>query len=47
LAQELNIRTYIGDPWARVIYPQELRPLLDTIGPRFSLAIGLAMRDIM
>jgi len=42
----LNINTYLGDPWARVIYPVELKPVLDEIGPRFSVPVGLAMRDI-
>jgi len=42
----LNISTYLGDPWARVIYPVELKPVLDEIGPRFAVAVGLAMRDI-
>jgi type IV pilus assembly protein PilM len=46
LGNALGIRTYVGDPWARVVYPQDLRPLLDQIGPRFGVAIGLAMRDI-
>lgn len=46
LSQALNIRVFLGDPWARVIYPEELKPVLDEIGPRFSVAIGLAMRDI-
>lgn len=42
----LDISTYLGDPWARVIYPTELKPVLDEIGPRFAVAVGLAMRDI-
>jgi len=42
----LDINTYLGDPWARVIYPMELKPVLDEIGPRFSVPVGLAMRDI-
>src|SRR3989338_8031873 len=46
LEHALNIRVYPGDPWARVIYPEELRPVLDEIGPKFSVAIGLAMRNI-
>lgn len=45
LAQKLNLRVYRGDPWARILYPDEVRPLLDEIGPRFSVAIGLAMRE--
>ncbi|MBI5076765.1 type IV pilus assembly protein PilM [Candidatus Falkowbacteria bacterium] len=43
---QLGIRTFIGNPWARVIYPEDLQPILDNIGSRFATAIGLAMRDI-
>jgi len=46
VTQLMNVNAYLGDPWARVIYPQDLRPILDEIGPRFSVAIGCAMRDI-
>ncbi len=46
LKQALNLNVYRGDPWARVVYPAELRPVLDDIGPRMSVAVGLAMRDI-
>ncbi len=46
LSSALNMRTYIGNPWARMIYPEEMRPILDQIGPKFSVAIGLAMREI-
>lgn len=46
LTNVLGIRTFLGDPWARVIYPQDLKPILDNIGSRFSVAVGLAMRDI-
>ncbi len=42
----MNVNAYLGDPWARVVYPLDLRPVLDEIGPRFSVAIGCAMRDI-
>ena len=45
LAGKLNLRVFCGDPWARILYPDEIRPLLDEIGPRFSVAIGLAMRE--
>jgi type IV pilus assembly protein PilM len=45
LSQKLNLRVYRGDPWARVLYPDDVRPLLDEIGPRFSVAVGLAMRE--
>jgi len=42
----LNIRTYIGDPWARVSYPMELKPVWNEIGPRFAVAVGLALRQL-
>lgn len=43
----LNMKVFIADPWARVIYPIDLRPVLEEIGPRFAVAIGLAMREIV
>lgn len=46
LTSLMNVNAYLGDPWARIIYPIDLRPVLDEIGPRFSVAIGCAMRDI-
>lgn len=45
-AKQLGIKTYVGDPWARVVSPDGLRPLLEEIGPRYAVAVGLAMRDI-
>jgi len=46
LSETLNLNVYRGDPWARVVFPSDLRPVLDEIGPRMSVAVGLAMRDI-
>lgn len=46
LTQEMNVNSYLGNPWARVIYPPDLRPVIDEIGPRFAVSIGCAMRDI-
>ncbi|HEX9664604.1 MAG TPA: type IV pilus assembly protein PilM [Patescibacteria group bacterium] len=46
ISKAMNIKVFIGDPWARVIYPEDLKPVLDEIGPRFATAIGLAMRNI-
>ncbi|MBI5530172.1 MAG: type IV pilus assembly protein PilM [Candidatus Doudnabacteria bacterium] len=46
LSKILDTRVYIGDPWSRVIYPEELKPVLDEIGPKFAAAVGLAMREI-
>ena len=46
LDNALGVKTFLGDPWARVIYPNELKALLQEVGPRFSVAIGLAMKNI-
>lgn len=46
LAEILNLKVYVGDPWARVIYDQALKPTLDAIGPRFSIPLGLALKKI-
>jgi len=46
LEQRLNIKVIVGDPWNRVAYPQELRPVLSEVGPKLAVAIGLAMREI-
>ncbi|HVM90664.1 MAG TPA: type IV pilus assembly protein PilM [Verrucomicrobiae bacterium] len=46
LTQQMNVNTYLGNPWARVVYPPDLRPLLEELGPRFAVTIGCAMRDI-
>lgn len=47
LEKTFNIKTFIGDPWAHIIYPVELKKVLQEIGPRFAVAIGLAMREIV
>lgn len=46
LSKILNINVIIGNPWPRISCPVDLQPTLDEIGPRMSVAIGLAMREI-
>ncbi|MCG2701332.1 MAG: type IV pilus assembly protein PilM [Candidatus Falkowbacteria bacterium] len=46
LSKTLDVNVIVGNPWARISCPLELKPLLDEIGPRMSIAIGLAMREI-
>ncbi len=41
----LEKNVVVGDPWFRVAYPLELKPILEQIGPRLAVAIGLAMRE--
>ncbi len=46
LAKVLDMRVVVADPWSHITYPEDLRPVLAGIGSRFSVAIGLAMRDV-
>ncbi len=47
LQKEFPMKVFIGDPWARVVYQERLKQRLDIIGPRMSVSIGLAMRNIL
>lgn len=47
ISQFLNLKVYLGNPWDKIIYPQELEPILTEIGPRFAVSIGLALREIL
>lgn len=44
LQETFDVKVFIGDPWARVVYQQSLRPSLAAIGPRMAASIGLALR---
>ncbi|MEK7203243.1 MAG: pilus assembly protein PilM, partial [Patescibacteria group bacterium] len=46
LSKILDINVIIGNPWSCVSYPVNLKPIIEEIGPRFAIAIGLAMRGI-
>ncbi len=45
LSEHFNVNAIVGDPWFRIAYPFELKPILEKIGPRLAVAIGLAMRE--
>lgn len=47
ISDKFKIKCYVGDPWARVVYQDGLKPVLNSIGSRMSVAIGLALRDIV
>jgi len=47
LNEILQIKVYVGDPWARIIYPVELKSILQELGPSFAVSVGLAMREIV
>lgn len=46
LSKEVGIKVFRGNPWARISYPEALGPTLADLGPHFSVAVGLAMRNI-
>lgn len=43
-SEKLNTPVVAADPFAGLIYPQELTEILKDIGPYFAIAVGLAMR---
>jgi type IV pilus assembly protein PilM len=45
-SKRLNTKVIIGNPWNRIEYAQEIRPVLEEVGPKLAVAIGLAMREI-
>lgn len=47
ITQSLGIRAFVANPWARVAHPTELKGVLDELGPRMAVAVGLAMREII
>ncbi len=42
-----NLTTIIGNPWSKIVYPLELEPILEELGPRFSVSLGLALRELL
>ncbi len=46
LTKELDLNVIVGDPFSRIRYPKELEPVLQDVGPRLAVAIGLAMREV-
>ena len=43
---KINLETAIGNPFVRVVYPKELAKMIPELSPTFSIAVGLAMREI-
>jgi len=46
LSGKLNIQVIIGDPFNRITYSNELKPIIREVGPSLAVAVGLALRDI-
>ena len=47
IRQNFAMKVFIGDPWARVVYQQGLKDMLDKFGPRMAVSIGLALRGMI
>lgn len=47
LSKAFPLKVFVGDPWARVVYHQRLKAVLDNLGPRMAVSIGLALRNIV
>lgn len=47
IREYFDMKVFVGDPWARVVYQQGLKSLLDELGPRMSVSIGLALRNLV
>ena len=45
-SKRLNIKVIVGDPWNRVNYAEELKPVIAEVGAKLAVAIGLAMREM-
>ena len=45
LVNKLSLDAVVGDPFARVVYPSPLKPILKELGLPLAVAIGLAMRQ--
>ena len=46
ITRQIDTKVFIGDPWARVVYPENLTDILKEVGPDLASSIGLAMRNI-
>jgi type IV pilus assembly protein PilM len=44
LEKILDMRVVIGNPWFKVTYPPEIETVLSEVGPKLSVANGLALR---
>lgn len=47
MAKKLNLQVLIGDPFARIAYPEVLKPTLIELAPSLAVAVGLALRELV
>lgn len=47
VAKRFGLETAVGNPFARTVFPVFLQPVLTDIAPNFSVAVGLALREVV
>ncbi len=47
IERHFSIKTFTADPWSRTVTPPALKPVLDRMGARCAVSIGLAQRPII
>ena len=45
LTSKLTLDVSLGNPFARIVYPSKITPILKEIGPSLAVSAGLAMRE--
>jgi len=47
IEKKFSLKVFVGDPWARTVYQDGLKQVLDGLGPRMAVSVGLALRNIV
>jgi len=45
--EQINLPTVIGNPFSKVKYPPRIEPIVKELGPSFSVAIGLGIKEFV
>ena len=45
--RQINLPTVIGNPFSKIEYPAKIEPFVKELGPSFSVAIGLGIREFL
>ena len=46
ISKYLDLQVIVGDPFSRLEYPLEMKPIIAEVGPKLAVAAGLALREI-
>lgn len=45
-SESFGLPAIIGNPWGKIVYPAQLKPILNELAPSFCISVGLAMREL-